>query len=71
MWKLQPPPEKSHPLFHSNPNLIFEVLPSHSFLKIWLEVQLSTAEKGGGEGAHYGPMMEEVTLKIISLINHN
>ena len=70
MWKLQPPPEKSHPLFQNNPDLKSVVLSSHSFLKIWLDVQLSAAEKGG-VGAHYGPMMEEVTRKLISLINHN
>ena len=51
MWKLQPPPEKSHPLFPSNP-------PSKSWgpvkplplLKIWLEAQPPPPlqNRGGG-----------------------
>ena len=53
MWKLQPtPPEKSHPLFLSNPCLKVEVLPAPPFLKIWLGVQPSLPCKKR-RGAHY------------------
>ena len=71
MWKLQPPPpwKKSPPFFPSNPHLKVEVLSSPClFFKIWLEAQSPTAERGG---AQYGPMIEEVSLKIVSLIKHN
>ena len=52
MWKLQPPPEKSHPLFPSNPPLKVEVLSSPPpLLEIWLETQPPPpAERAG---AHY------------------
>ena len=40
------PPEKSHPLFPSNPPLKVEVLPSPPFLKIWLEAQAPPLMKG-------------------------
>ena len=51
MWKFQSPPEKSHPLFSSNPSVQVEVLSSTPFLKIWLEAQPPPAEMRGC--AHY------------------
>ena len=56
--KIATSPEKSHPLFPSNPPL-----SSPSFLKIWLEVEpLPPAEKGGG-GVH--------TMLIWNINNHS
>ena len=48
MWKLQPPPEKSRPLFPSNPPLKVEVLsrPPPPLLEIWLETQPLPLQKG-------------------------
>ena len=57
MWQLHPP-EKSHPLFPSNPPLKVEILssPPPSFLKIWLEAQPPPPPphpcRKGGEGVH-------------------
>ena len=50
-----PPPEKSHPLFPSNPSLKVEVLSSPPFLKIWLEAQTPPPRQPLSErgGAHY------------------
>ena len=41
-------PEKSHPLFPTNPPLKVLVLSSPLFLKIWLEAQPLPLQKGGG-----------------------
>ena len=62
-------PEKIHPpLSQQHPCKSWGPAKPNPFLKIWLEAQPPTAERGG---AHYGPMMEEVSLKIVSLIKHN
>ena len=68
--KIATPPEKSHPPLSQQP-------PS----KIWGPVKLpnlfenlvggSTHPLQIGGDAHYGPMMEEVSLKIVFLIKHN
>ena len=51
--KIATPPEKSHPLFPSNPPLKAEVLSSPPFLKTWLEAQPPSPLQKGGGGAHY------------------
>ena len=65
------PPEKSHFLFAINLHLKVEVLssPPHLFENL-VGGSTPRCRKGGGS-AHYDPMMEEVSLKIISLIKHN
>ena len=45
-------PEKSYPLFSSNPPLKVEVLSSLPFLKFGRRFNPPPAERGGG-GAHY------------------
>ena len=53
--KIAPPPEKSYPLFSSNPPLKVEVLLSPHLFENFVGVLNPPAERGGGGGggAHY------------------
>ena len=62
-----PRPEKSHPFFPSNPHLKVEVLSRAPLFENLVWGSTPRCRKGGD--AHYCPMMEEVSLKIVSLIN--
>ena len=65
MWRLQPPPEKSHPLFPSNLPLKVEVLSSPTFenlVGVSTPLQKGGGGGGGGGGAHYA-VVPTLTLR--------
>ena len=55
------PPEKSHSLSLRNPPLKVEVLSSHPFLKIWLEVQPPPPQHKGGGCTLWPPLTQPHT----------